>query len=128
MEQHQKLMANISIGAEHQRVEFPTKANRLPTGFPPVLARRGVPEFMWDQDMYIIRHMADKLSKDQSREIFLVCFTCGLSICFYGAAVDKFNGRLRTYVNGMNARYAPYGVVWEMRWIPYSGTYMSYET
>ncbi|KAI2829800.1 hypothetical protein CBS147343_8136 [Aspergillus niger] len=46
MEQHQKPMANISIGAEHQRVEFPTKANGLPTGFPPVLARRGVPEFM----------------------------------------------------------------------------------
>ncbi|KAI2823582.1 hypothetical protein CBS63078_3265 [Aspergillus niger] len=46
MEQHQKPMANISIGAEHQRIEFPTTANGLPTGFPPVLARRGVPEFM----------------------------------------------------------------------------------
>ena len=122
-------MANISIvEADHERVEFPATVNGLPTGFPPVLARRGAPEFMWDQDMYIIRHMAERLSKDQSREIFLVCFTCGLSICFYGAAVDRFNDRLRTYVDGMNARYAPYGVVWEMRWVPYCGTFMSYET
>ncbi|OJJ71785.1 hypothetical protein ASPBRDRAFT_674469 [Aspergillus brasiliensis CBS 101740] len=117
----------IPICTDHQRVEFPTTPTGLPTGFPPVLARRGVPEFMWDQDMYIMRHMTDKLSREQSRELFTMCFTCGLSVCFYGAAVDRFNSRLRTYVDGMNARYAPYGVVWEMRWIPYSGTYVSYE-
>ncbi|PYI05200.1 hypothetical protein BO78DRAFT_371556 [Aspergillus sclerotiicarbonarius CBS 121057] len=121
-------MSTTTLSIEHTRVEFPTTPNGLPTGFPPVLGRLGVPKSMWEQDMYQIRSMSEKLTKDQEKELFLVCFTCGMSICFHGAALDRYNGRLRTYVNAMNARWAPYGVVWETRWIPYSGGYLSYET
>ncbi|PYH95607.1 hypothetical protein BO71DRAFT_397837 [Aspergillus ellipticus CBS 707.79] len=121
-------MANTGFGTDHHRVEFPTTVIGLPTAFPPVMGRLGVPPSMWEQDMQYIRSMSEKLIKDQKRELWLLLLTCGFSICFHGPALDRYNSNLHSYVHAMNGRYAPYGIIWETYWIRYSGTYMSYET
>ena len=122
----------MNSGGDHQRVEFRTAVDSLPTGFPPAIARRGVPRSMWEQDMSHIRAMSEKLARDERREGLLLLFTCGISICIQvclgGGVLDHYNSDLRAYVNSMNSRYTPFGVTWETQWVPYSGTYMSYET
>ncbi|GKZ84371.1 hypothetical protein AnigIFM60653_010820 [Aspergillus niger] len=136
----QRLGTNIAMmnilgndDGNHQRVQFGIlPVNNIPTGMPQVMTRRGVPRAMFEQDMNHIRDMTQQYSKDQNTEYCVMCLTCAISIFFWaccgGSAFDRYQSNLRVYLSGMNTRYAPFNITWETQFIPFGGTYISYET
>jgi hypothetical protein len=85
--------------------------------------------------MQKIREILESWSRATNKEMMLCCATCGLStiyMCITDCLDEDIDTRYRkkigAHVDEMNTRYRPYGIRWDMNFIPFSGNYLSYET
>jgi hypothetical protein len=120
---------------DHQKHSFRVFEDNIPRILPPAMQRRGVPETMFDEDMQRLRGIARGGTSSADADTTRLLLTCGMwafVMCMRDCAgtdpMVAFRRELDAHVNDMNGRYRPYGVTWDVNFIPYSGTYCSYET
>ena len=123
-----------SAGGEHQKQTFRVDNQSIPRALPPVLERRGVTPAMFTGDMQKIHEMFNAFCQGYNRDMWMSCVTCCLSDLWTsissseGGAEARYRKQQLAFIDDMNRRYRPYGIVWSLSYIPFSGSYMSYET
>jgi hypothetical protein len=125
------MSALTNTAGEHQRVSFMVGPHSIPDALPQVMARRGVPAEMFLTDMQRVHQLMIARDEADKKLYLLVALTCCLAaplLCCGPDALETFKDKLHAHVREMNLRYVPYGITWGMEFIPYGGTFMSYET
>lgn len=96
--------------------------------FPQVMARRGVPKAMYNNDIETLKQIYRKNSGNEILSFLLCCCTLGIYDCFTEDCLTKTNRLSKEYIAEMNIRYLQYNVTWNYNFIPYAGSFISYET